>query len=315
MQEATPEYAHEANVHAESFIGKIALRLRASRGEKGKVVGMENNGYAYRLKLTTGLRVSKDVTTITEATMESVMKEQNGEESTYFPDVIMKEEPKPDPTMPTPAQGPQNPAPPTPEEVNATGLDDQVPFTFAPLPILAQEFNAVAALIPAAGERVLRDRPAVNYRGLAGKRQRTLMIFMTLLPKTSLERALKDPERGALWQAAIDKELNRFKELEVYEWVPEDQVPPNTKLLPHHMVLTEKYDDTTGGLTQVKVCCVARGDLQDMTHQYIETTSPTATPESFRLMLSRAVDSSDPMSFRFFDVSTAFLNAKLKPEE
>ena len=291
------------------------------RGTIATVVGMENHGYAYRLVNAKGsLTVSKDVTTITPKTMEEVLS--NVQQSpTYFGHIEDEEEPVL--TMPTPAQIVPPIAQPTPAGIPEDRQDQ--PHEEQPVQNAEEqqgpraEGDAIPAphFTPAAeevkGRRGLREGPRPNYRQMLGKRQRT--VLLTLMSGQSLARALKDEVRGPLWQAAAQKEYESFKSLKVFEEVHENTVPPGTKLVNPHMVLTEVIDDASGELKGVKVRCVLRGDEYHKMHQTVETTSPTASPESLRLLVSASVNPHKRMSFRFFDVRTAFLNAKLKPEE
>lgn len=287
-----------------------------ARGVPGMVLGMENYGSAYRVFTPKfGLVVSSSVITITKETMDSVLTEAS---QPRIPFIQVPDNSEDDPIVPEPAlPTPMAQAPPPQQATPTTALGDQVDPSVAGQPLIATE------PAPSVGREGLRPRPAAaTTEGYYAKMSsgKHLKVLLTL-NGGDVDKALAHPVKGPLYQAAIIKEMRSFKDLNVYEWVKSSDIPPNAVVVDNHIVLTEHYDDLTGTLAKLKCRCTIRGDkvLSSMLSLHgtynLETSSPTAAPESFRLMVHASQSSEVPMSFRFFDVSTAYLNARLPEEE
>nr|GFA41864.1 retrovirus-related Pol polyprotein from transposon TNT 1-94 [Tanacetum cinerariifolium] len=117
-----------------------------------------------------------------------------------------------------------------------------------------------------------------------------------------------DPLLGVPIPEAIQKELNEFERLEVWELIPRpDQV----------MVITLKWIykvklDELGGILKNKARLVARGYCQEEGIVFEESFAPVARLEAIRIFLAYAAHKN--IVVYQMDVKTAFLNGNLRED-
>lgn len=129
-------------------------------------------------------------------------------------------------------------------------------------------------------------------------------------PKT-LEEAKNSTDWPA-WQKSYQDEIDSLNEMEVWELVPREKVPPDQKIFKGRPVFTIKRDEC-GNITRFKTRHVLQGFTMVQGRDYEKTTSPTARVESWRILLHMAATLGwDAMQV---DVKTAFLNGVLPEEE
>nr|GFA42620.1 retrovirus-related Pol polyprotein from transposon TNT 1-94 [Tanacetum cinerariifolium] len=126
---------------------------------------------------------------------------------------------------------------------------------------------------------------------------------------TSVEpKMYKEALTQSCWIEAIQKELNEFERLEVWELVPRpDQV----------MVITLKWIykvklDELGGILKNKARLVARGYRQEEGIVFEESFAPVARHEAIRIFLAYAAHKN--IVVYQMDVKTAFLNGNLRED-
>nr|GEV32656.1 hypothetical protein [Tanacetum cinerariifolium] len=126
---------------------------------------------------------------------------------------------------------------------------------------------------------------------------------------TSVEpKTYKDALTQSCWIEAMQKELNEFERLEVWELVPRlDKV----------MVITLKWIykaklDELGGILKNKARLVARGYRHEEGIDFEESFAPVARLEAIRIFLAYAAHKY--MVVYQMDVKTAFLNGNLREE-
>ncbi|GJT58950.1 retrovirus-related pol polyprotein from transposon TNT 1-94, partial [Tanacetum coccineum] len=126
---------------------------------------------------------------------------------------------------------------------------------------------------------------------------------------TSVEpKTYKDALTQSCWIKAMQKVLNEFKRLEVWELVPRlDKV----------MVITLKWIykvklDGLGGILKNKARLVARGYHQEERIDFEESFAPVARLEAIRIFLAFATHMN--MVVYQMDIKTAFLNGNLQEE-
>lgn len=124
---------------------------------------------------------------------------------------------------------------------------------------------------------------------------------------------------AALWQAAVDKELQSLQSKSTFVPVAKASVPADKKLLGTRWVFTVKLlpapapaDPATHGLLRFKARLVARGDTQREGEDFFETYAPVLNASTFRTMCAMAA--ADNLEVHQMDVVTAFLNAPLDEE-
>lgn len=124
---------------------------------------------------------------------------------------------------------------------------------------------------------------------------------------TTVKEALARPDR-ALWQKAMDDELQSLKENQTWTLVdlPRDKKPIQCK-----WVFKIKRD-SDGKISKYKARLVAKGFTQVRGVDYNETYSPVVRSSTLRLLFSLAVEYD--WDIDQWDVTTAFLYGKLKED-
>ena len=129
-------------------------------------------------------------------------------------------------------------------------------------------------------------------------------------PKTWAEaKASADVKR---WEEGYRDELKSLKEMGVYKLIPQSDVPQGHKVRKGMPVFRIKRDEH-GKAIQWKVCLVFKGFEQIYGKDYTKTTSPTASMESWRILLHLAA--SLDWDAQQIDIKTAFLYGLLPKEE
>ena len=118
---------------------------------------------------------------------------------------------------------------------------------------------------------------------------------------------MSSPEREK-WKDAMEKEIRSIKVNEVWELV---EVPKGKKTIGCKWVYKWKVD-IDGSVERYKGRLVAKGYSQRYGLNYDETFSSVARFESLQTLLALAVQ--DGLHVHQMDVTTAFLNGKLKEE-
>ena len=125
-------------------------------------------------------------------------------------------------------------------------------------------------------------------------------------PKTLNEvRARPD---AALWEQAMQEELQALWEKGVYQWVDK---PNHKRVLPAKWVYKVKRDEK-GAIEKYKARLVAKGFLQKPGVDYGEVFAPASSLVTLRLLLSIAAERD--YDVHQLDVKTAFLNGELEEE-
>ena len=136
-----------------------------------------------------------------------------------------------------------------------------------------------------------------------------------------LDPAARDPlslgeaRRSAdwpLWASALEEEFASIKAMNVYRLVPREMVPNGRKILQGKPVFRIKRDEH-GIPSHFKARWVLKGYEQVEGLDYVDTHSPTARSESFRIGLHIAA--SMDWEMQNFDIKTAFLHGELSKEE
>jgi hypothetical protein len=124
-------------------------------------------------------------------------------------------------------------------------------------------------------------------------------------------KAMAAPDAPA-WIDGTREELKALKDLSVYELVAPTSVPYGKTILDLKAVYMRKRNEHSE-VVQNKVRYCVLGCRQKYSHDYEQTTSPTARLESFCTVLHVAV--SRGWDVQQIDAKTAFLNATLPPDE
>nr|GEX81537.1 retrovirus-related Pol polyprotein from transposon TNT 1-94 [Tanacetum cinerariifolium] len=128
--------------------------------------------------------------------------------------------------------------------------------------------------------------------------------FLTLVePKT-----YKDALTQSCWIEAMQKELNEFERLEVWELVPH---PDKIMVITLKWIYKVKLDEL-GGILKNKAYLVARGYRQEVGIDFEESFALVARLEAIRIFLAYATYKN--MVVYQMDVKTAFLNGNLREE-
>ena len=118
---------------------------------------------------------------------------------------------------------------------------------------------------------------------------------------------MSSPEREK-WKDAKEKEIRSIKANEVWELV---ELPKGKKTIGCKWVYKRKVD-VNGSVERYKAHLVAKGYSQQYELDYNENFSPVTRFESLQRLLALAVQ--DYLHVHQMDVTTAFLNGKLKEE-
>nr|GEW60858.1 hypothetical protein [Tanacetum cinerariifolium] len=126
---------------------------------------------------------------------------------------------------------------------------------------------------------------------------------------TSMEpKTYKEALTQACWIEAIQKELNEFKRLEVWELVPR---PDKIMVITLKWIYKVKLDEL-GGILKNKARLFARGYHQEEGIGFEESFAPVARLEAIRIFLAYAAHKN--LVVYQMDVKTAFLNGNLREE-
>ena len=114
----------------------------------------------------------------------------------------------------------------------------------------------------------------------------------------------KNPTERALFKAAYDEEINKLKEMQVFDPAVKSQrdAVSSNKIIPINSIFTIKRSG------QHKARIVARGDKQDESTYGVTSTS-TIGIDSLKLLLIHANNLG--WYLKSVDINSAFLHAKL----
>ncbi|GJU26970.1 retrovirus-related pol polyprotein from transposon TNT 1-94 [Tanacetum coccineum] len=118
----------------------------------------------------------------------------------------------------------------------------------------------------------------------------------------------KDALTQSCWIEAMQKELNEFEHLEVWDLVPQ---PDKGMVITLKWIYKVKLDEL-GGILKNKVRLVARGYRQEEGIDFEESFAPVARLEAIRIFLAFAAHMN--MVVYQMDVKSAFLNGNLREE-
>ncbi|MBW0535535.1 hypothetical protein O181_075250, partial [Austropuccinia psidii MF-1] len=124
----------------------------------------------------------------------------------------------------------------------------------------------------------------------------------------SYSRAVNGRKDFDFWIAAIEKELDMMKNLEVWDVV---------KLEPHYKIVgtawvSKKKNTIPAASTEYKARLCAQGFVQTFGEDYFKTFAPTGRMHSLRTLIAFSVTNS--LKFQQLDIRSAFLNARLEEE-
>ncbi|MBW0565415.1 hypothetical protein O181_105130 [Austropuccinia psidii MF-1] len=139
------------------------------------------------------------------------------------------------------------------------------------------------------------------------RREKTHLTTVNRTPLTYQE-ALKAPEKD-LWVAALSKELNLMKQLQVWDLV---QRRESYKLISTTWVFKIK-NNPSNGTSEYKARLCAQGFSQTQGIDYGKTYAPTGRLNSLRALIAFAAVHS--LQFHQIDVNSAFCNAPLTKED
>jgi hypothetical protein len=120
----------------------------------------------------------------------------------------------------------------------------------------------------------------------------------------TLSSALKHWDR---WSGPSDRELNTIDELECFEHISRDQVPPGCQILPTKMDFKSKFN-SLGDWIKDKARLVVLGNLE-RTPTIADNYSPTAHSHTLHLLLALAAQCH--MTLKGIDIYGAFLTADI----
>lgn len=135
-------------------------------------------------------------------------------------------------------------------------------------------------------------------------RQELAMIGeeVSKVPKSYQEmKSLIDQEQ---WHEAMEKELQSLEEMKVHELQRLDELPENAQILPSLWLFSRTVK------TPYKARILARGDLDNMKFDLVDTFSTVTRLENFKLLISFGVYHN--LQINSVDFKTAFLNAPLQ---
>nr|GEY21640.1 retrovirus-related Pol polyprotein from transposon TNT 1-94 [Tanacetum cinerariifolium] len=118
----------------------------------------------------------------------------------------------------------------------------------------------------------------------------------------------KDALTQSCWIEVMQKELNEFERLEVWELVPR----PNKVMVINLKWIYKVKLDELGGILKNKARLVARGYCQEEGIDFEESFAAVARLEAIRIFLAYAAHKN--MTFYQMDVKTTFLNGNLREE-
>nr|GEZ47800.1 retrovirus-related Pol polyprotein from transposon TNT 1-94 [Tanacetum cinerariifolium] len=172
----------------------------------------------------------------------------------------------------------------------------------------------VIALVPAESTSspssitVDQDAPSLSKSQTTPKTQPPVIPQDVEEDNHDIKVAHMDALTQSCWIEAMQKELNEFERLEVWELVPR----PDKVMV---IILKWKYKvklDELGGILKNKARLVARGYRQEEGIDFEESFSPVARLEAIRIFLAYAAHKN--MAVYQMDVKTAFLNGNLREE-
>ena len=161
------------------------------------------------------------------------------------------------------------------------------------------------------------DEPGIDgddsehlYRPANGFAAVTLPVPTPTKP-SSLTAAMKRADKDR-WFRAMERELVKLKEKDVWELVREDDVPPDARIYPGRWVYDTKEGLDPSDERFCKARWVIKGNLIDknqLEYDY-HTYAPVVSPHTTRLLFAAAAWKE--WTIRRVDVSVAFLNGELK---
>nr|GEY67212.1 copia protein [Tanacetum cinerariifolium] len=127
---------------------------------------------------------------------------------------------------------------------------------------------------------------------------------VALTTSTDVDHASYQDTRHSTFEA-MQKELNEFERLEVFELVPR---PDKVMVITLKWIYKVKLDEL-GGILKNKACLVARGYCQEKGIDFEESFAPVARLEAIKIFLAYAAHKN--MVVYQMDVKTAFLNGSV----
>ena len=141
---------------------------------------------------------------------------------------------------------------------------------------------------------------------------RTLLALALVARRSQAIEYFTAPEKEG-WLAAAQKELNSFKQKNVFEGIDPSELPKGKTVIPMKWVLTRKFD-ANGGFKSYKARMVCQGFRQKPGMDYDPDNSSSSVARLGTLRVFIAIAASLNLEIRQADVSTAFLNADIKEE-
>nr|GEW66430.1 retrovirus-related Pol polyprotein from transposon TNT 1-94 [Tanacetum cinerariifolium] len=183
-------------------------------------------------------------------------------------------------------------------------VDHQAPKVITLISDVIPPVQAVSTDLPSS-TIVDQDAPSPS------KSQTTPETQSAVIPKDVEEDNLtyKDALTQSCWIEEMQKELNEFERLEVWELVPR---PDKVMVITLKWIYKVKLNEL-GGILKNKARLVARGYRQEEGIDFEESFAPVAHLESIRIFISYAAHKN--MTLYQIDVNTTFLNGILCEEE
>ena len=143
-------------------------------------------------------------------------------------------------------------------------------------------------------------------------RFRTLLALALMAKRSQAMEYFTGPEKEG-WLTAAQKELNSFKQRNVFEELDPSELPKGKTITSMNWILTKKFV-ANGGSKSYEARMVCQGFRQEpgMDYDPNNISSPVARLGTLRVFI--AIAASLNLEIRQADVSTAFLNADIKEE-
>uniref|UniRef100_A0A2N9EG31 Integrase catalytic domain-containing protein n=1 Tax=Fagus sylvatica TaxID=28930 RepID=A0A2N9EG31_FAGSY len=170
--------------------------------------------------------------------------------------------------------------------------------------------------------RVTRGKPKVSYEPVLNSKSKypinnyvsyhrlskESMAFVNQLSVVSIPNSVQEALKDPRWKEAMNEEMKALQKNSTWEVVdlPEGKIPVGCR-----WVFTIKYK-ADGTIERCKARLVAKGYTQTYGIDYTETFAPVAKINTFRILLSLAVNLDWPL--HQFDVKNAFLHGNLQEE-
>jgi transposase InsO family protein len=246
-------------------------------GEKGRLVGYDKDGRAYRILL------SDNITVISARAREVRFFEDEGIH--LFQPIITEtqqdSQTQMDDYMSTDDSEDEHQEPEQPPTGSSDNMDD-------------------GQQQPRRSTRQ-RRQPGPLFRG-------QLLLAAADIPIPSTYQEAMNSPYAADWKMAMNDELNSLQTKRTWELV---EVPDNVKVIPNKWVFTIKQN-ADGGIERFKARLVVKGFYQEHGVDVFETFAPTVSLLTLRTLL--AISASYGWYIDHMDVCTAFLNGELEED-